>query len=370
MKNIIVLIVLLMVLSCELSAHQWEMGLKVINSSGDPILKQVFLYKAVGKYPYELYRDGWTRGGYPWLEGTVNGACDFFYCDNTNQDFENEIWDPIWPGSYVLRIDNRWCYFTVFSPNCSNPPSGSPDFKIRYQDGGSFFLETSSWAVSSISATFTTWDMVTTTFNQKKSDGSTDVGTVSLGEGSYFSPRTPAPFAPYINKNQTYLFDADPDIYNAEKYHHYQNITDVRNFREQFIGTQNYGTTSIFNHTYPGIIIQNVLSEVPSINPPDDTIQFKDPWLRDYNDPLHGNKKRNRGNNGAIFHNLPSPFYPNFTASYSGNVYKGIFLDQPIISDQPYYAVNAISPQLVTVQGVIHNCYFQSWAYDPDKISL
>lgn len=199
----------------------------------------------------------------------------------------------------------------------------------------------------------------------KKSDGSTDVGTISIGEGSYFSPRTPAPFAPYVNKNQTYLFDADPDIYDSEKYHHYEDITDVRNFREQFIGTQNYSTTAVFNPTQPGIVISNSFPESPSLNPDDDSIQFKDPWLIDFNDPLHGNKKRNRGTYGAIFQELPSPFYPNYSTYYNGNVYKGIFLGQGLPNwSPPYYTVNANSPQPVTINGRIHNSYFQNWAYD------
>lgn len=369
MKIIVHLALCSIIISSNIFAVRYEMGLKVLNNDGDPIIKTVFLYKAVGKYPYELYRNGQTTSVNH--EG-VNGGCDVFYCDVTNQDFPWPTWTPpIWTDSYVLRIDNKYCYFTLITPDCNNPPSGPIDFVIKYQNGDFVLEPTESWMINDISDTYTGWDMVTVTFNQKKSDGATNVGTVSIGEGSFFSPRTAAPFAPYLNKNQTYLFDADPNIYDSEKYHHYQNITDVRNFREQFIGTQNYGTTSIFNHTYPGIIIQNVLSEVQSINPPDDTIQFKDPWLIDYNDPNHFGKKRNRGTYGAIFQPLPSPFYPNHSTYYNGNIYKGIFLNQDYNDpDQPYYSIKEISPQPVTVQGVIRNCYFQSWTYDPDKISL
>lgn len=146
MKSICVLIVLVIALSCKLFSHNWEMGLKVYKSDGVTFeIKHVFLYKSSGKYPYELHDEGWTSlNSVPGAAG-LNGVSDYLFCDQTNQDFEYPIWDPIWPGSYVLRIDNKWCYFFVYPPDCEDPISqGSADFIIKYKEGGIFELEQSS----------------------------------------------------------------------------------------------------------------------------------------------------------------------------------------------------------------------------------
>ena len=56
MKIIVHLVLCSIIISGNIFAVRYEMGLKVLNNDGDPIIKTVFLYKAVGKYPYELYR--------------------------------------------------------------------------------------------------------------------------------------------------------------------------------------------------------------------------------------------------------------------------------------------------------------------------
>ena len=101
---------------------------------------------------------------------------------------------------------------------------------------------------------------------------------------------------------------------------------------------------------------------------------FKDPWLIDYKDPAHGNNRRNRGMDDAIFWNRPSPFFPDYSTLYDGYTYKGAFLNQNQSFDPllPNYSVKATSPQNIYLSqtGKSHNFYFQNWSYDANKASL
>lgn len=334
--------------------HTREMMMQIVDGLGDPLSKTVKLYKNYGNY-FALYRTGTSESYWRWTAPNANVVCDIG--DNNTI---NPTWDPIEPGDYLLWCDNK---FATLHINAI-PTGGDGDFNIKFQ-GGFFIIIFNNRGVT-IGPT-QNWDKIKANFIQLKSDGISNVGTVAIGQGSSFSDRLPAPFEFNTNTNDTYLFDADPDIYNSEKYHHYQNITNVRNFREQYIGIQNYSTTASFNPTLAEIIIQNVFVENLSLDPLNDVIQFKDPWLIDYNDPLHGNKKRNRGTYDAIFQNLPSPFYPNYITPYNGNTYKGIFLNQEIAPNNAYYSVKAAATQNITLYntgnpaGRNHIFYFQNW---------
>ncbi|MCW8805841.1 MAG: T9SS type A sorting domain-containing protein [Ignavibacteriaceae bacterium] len=333
--------------------HTREMMMQIVDSWGEPVSKTVKLYKDYGNY-FALYRIGTSESYWKWTAPNANVVCDIG--DNNT---EEPTWDPIEPGDYLLWCDNKFATLHI-----NVIPIRDGDFNIKFQ-GGFFTIIFNNRGVTLGSTQ--NWNKLSVNFNQLKSDGSTDVGTVSIGQGSSFSDRLQAPFEFNTNTNDTYLFDADPDIYNSEKYHHYQNIINVRNFREQYLGTQNYNTTASFNPTFDDITIQNVFVELPSLNTPDDIIQFKDPWLIDYNDPQHGNKKRNRGQNDAVFQNLPTPFYPDYTTNYNGNSYKGIFLDQDPQQGLPNYSVRSPIQQpndiFISQTGKYHKFYFYNWGW-------
>lgn len=96
------------------------------------------------------------------------------------------------------------------------------------------------------------------------------------------------------------------------------------------------------------------------------TLMFKDPWLADITEPPYG--LRNRGMD-APFKQRTSPFYPDYTTSYNGDVYKGVFLNQGWPSWQPpYYSVKANAVQDTNLNntgypwGRNHKFYFQNWS--------
>ncbi|MCR4416117.1 MAG: T9SS type A sorting domain-containing protein [Ignavibacteria bacterium] len=176
------------------------------------------------------------------------------------------------------------------------------------------------------------------------------------------------------SRNTTKALQGSQKIISNQKYNVWKKsgitMTDVKNHHEFFIDTSynNATLTSQFNSTYSSITIMNNFPEVNGLNPSNDIIHFKDPWLIDYPDPLYGNTLRNRGMD-APFKQRPSPFYPDYTTSYDGDVYKGVFLNQNPTFDPtlPIYSVKADAVQDIQLQqtGRTHKFYFQNWSATP-----
>lgn len=153
-------------------------------------------------------------------------------------------------------------------------------------------------------------------------------------------------------------------LINNEKYYVWLNEPDVINPRTFIIENSTNLLTSQFNPSYFGIEIKNSL-EATSIN--GGFVSFMDPWLIDYPDSLFGYTLRNQGMD-APFKQRQSPFYPNYTTSYNGDVYQGVFLDQGWPDWQPpYYSVKAEAVQdtFLAHTGKVHRFYFQGWSADP-----
>ena len=89
------------------------------------------------------------------------------------------------------------------------------------------------------------------------------------------------------------------------------------------------------------------------------SIQFKDPWLRDYDEAPYG--LRNRGME-APYKSRTSPFSPDYTTPYNGDVYQGVFLNQGYPGwNPPYYSVGAPAMQTIPFHGQSIEWYFQGW---------
>ena len=146
-----------------------------------------------------------------------------------------------------------------------------------------------------------------------------------------------------------------------EKYNNWEGFTDVSNYRNFLIQYPTNILTSKFKQTYTNTTFDNVFIELPGPNPSSDVIEFKDPWLIDYDDPVYfGTDKRNQGMN-APFKLHTAPFRPDYTTSYSGDVYKGVFLNQ-LFQDGIYYSVNSPDMQPITVNGQTHKFFLQNWS--------
>ncbi|GBD90636.1 hypothetical protein BMS3Abin04_01353 [bacterium BMS3Abin04] len=167
------------------------------------------------------------------------------------------------------------------------------------------------------------------TAHQYLSDDSTEVGTIGHWETSKFvNYSVPAHFE--FSPGETHVLRGTQSIFSNEKYNEWDYDNNVKNFRSFDILPNINEITAKLKPTYSGVSIRNSL-ESSSLS--GDSIQFKDPWLIDYADPNYGNNKRNRGmdNDGPDkleFKSRPSPFNPDYTTSYNGDVYKGVFPGQ------------------------------------------
>ncbi len=168
-----------------------------------------------------------------------------------------------------------------------------------------------------------------------------------------------------VNSWQTFRGDQGFQLTPFQKYNNWNNLSTVENHKKFYLDGSLSRLNSNFKLTYSDITIKNSL-ELSSINS-NDSIFFKDPWLIDYPDPLYGNTLRNQGMN-APFKKRPSPFYPDYSTSYNGDVYKGVFLNQGWPNwDPPYYSVKADYVQDIQLQqtGRTHKFYFQGWSATP-----
>jgi hypothetical protein len=229
---------------------------------------------------------------------------------------------------------------------------------LGYNRGTSTY-NTSLWSALGVSSTITV--------DQKREDGTIITGsTIKRWTGGAFQTYSVPATIPVTYGTNEFLRGSDALVTSPnEKFSKWDNYSDGIIQREFEI---EFGTTELvsrFGKTYSGVTIQNSYPEVSGLNPSNDMIKFKDPWLLDAVDTSHSSSKINRGVN-ALFKDRTSPFYPDLSTSYGGDVYKGIFLNQtpdPNNPTIPYYSIsNSISQDIYLSQtSKTHKFYFQNW---------
>ncbi len=349
MKGIIpTFFLILLLFASDLFSHTWEFGMQVIDANGSPVSKGVLLYQLndlSNTYRETSSFDGWLLGE------AIN-----FYCDVGFPNSPNPSWPAIEPGTYRLRIidlENEEDRYIVLNIN-ANPP-GDGDFIIKYQNE-QFSLLMNNRGVT-ISNT-KDWDLPVV-FEQKKENGITNVGTVSIWNGSSFNERYSPPHQYDLIPGEDYYFDADTNVYDNQKFHIYTDLGYI-NYLQEYVADGSYDPIiqANFKSVSSDIHIQNQAEGVIAIG---GNINFKDPWLNDFNEDPYG--LRNRGS-GAISHLVNSPFNPNTNSSGSGHNYKGIFLNEDpyFIQGIPNYTIQALNGN-ITMLGKYGTrpFYFQYW---------
>lgn len=190
--------------------------MQVIEANGDPAEKAVRLYELddlMNPVRQTSSYSGWLLGE------NIN-----FYCDVGYPNSPNPSWEAIEPGIYRLRIfdiDNNEDRYIVLNVNSN--PSRDGDFIIKYQDE-QFSIIMNNRGIQ-ISET-RDWDYPVV-FEQKKEDGTSNVGTVAIWNGSSFNERYTSPhqydLPPGFN-----FFDADTNVYSNQKFYRYSLPSTVR----------------------------------------------------------------------------------------------------------------------------------------------
>lgn len=197
-------------------------------------------------------------------------------------------------------------------------------------------------------------------------ENGTSVGSVGRWENGFDFVPYSVPDTFYFNIGSKEALRGAQNIISGEKYNKWSVDDTVINHREFKINNDfSDEVVSKFKNTYNNVEIKtNLLSAAGS---DDGYVRFKDPWLIDYPDPDYGNNKRNRGmdNDGPDkleFKQRPSPFTPDYTTNYNGDVYQGLFLEQGWPGWQPpYYSVKAEDSQTFTAHNQNITGYFLNW---------
>ena len=203
---------------------------------------------------------------------------------------------------------------------------------------------------------------------QIREDGSNTNKDIFRWEtNSFHSYPVPAPISATVGTNE--FLRANTTLINnpKEKFNQWNNYNDAILQRDFLIENGLSELVSQFKKSFSSTIINNDYPEASGLNPGNDVVQFKDPWLIDLSDPEHGDSLVNQGIN-APFKSRTAPFYPDYSTSYNGDIYKGVFLGEspdPNDPNKPYYSVKTTSPQTINVQGANRKFYFQNWAASP-----
>ena len=200
--------------------------------------------------------------------------------------------------------------------------------------------------------------------DQKRSDNITSVGVVGKWENSSWAYYAVPDTIPFVNNESLVLLGMQSKVSGPdEKYNNWNNLTDVHNYHTFNISSASKRFTSHFERIDGTIIIENML--ISSGANYAGSIYFSDPWLYDSLDSNYGNVKRNRGMD-APFKSRQSPFNPDYTTSYNGDVYQGVFLGQGYDGNTqtwnpPYYSVKAQYSTSSSAHGETVHYYFDRW---------
>ena len=291
--------------------------------------------------------------------------------DMISEDFFDEIFDEmdytVSPIGQQLGVNNT-ITFESSDPNHSfnlavknSLPGNKFVLGIKWDLDHSSFDRT--WGINNfnlkLSVTFTPLNQQVTV-DQKLSDD-TRVGTLKMWDwdisqfGPPFSPPQTFPFP----QNSQQVIQGDQSEYSGEKYNNWNYQSDVTNHHEFTITPLTNNLTSNFKPNNYSVIVQNNLE---STGVTGGNIQFKDPWLIDFADPVYNNEMRNRGFDDAVFNTEVSPL--DFSQPAFSN-YKGVFLNQDYNDPNvPYYSVKADQTQDIYLSetGKTHKFYFRGWS--------
>ncbi|MEP0862290.1 MAG: S8 family serine peptidase, partial [Ignavibacterium sp.] len=295
------------------------------NSQTGPIL--------VRDLDVRLYKDGTTY--YPWVLNPGNPSAAATPGDNTKDNVEQILLQSPGEGFYSVVVSHKGTL------------SSSQMFSLIVTGFTSPFVSFNLKQIGNDNQTFgqaAYWDNLSWNYVQPEQPV-----TLSIAQHHFLSTQ-----------------DFRPNTY--EKFIHWEdNLATTsdwyRNWDTIGLKTSTNLVAARFIPKYSNVIIKNSLEGTASTG---DSLYFSDPWLTDINEQPYG--LRNQGLS-APFKQRQSPFYPDYTTSYNGDVYKGVFLNQNPTFDPtlPIYSVKADAVQDIPLQqtGRTHKFYFQGWSASP-----
>ncbi|MCL4551047.1 MAG: T9SS type A sorting domain-containing protein [Bacteroidetes bacterium] len=303
-----------------------------------------------------------TDQWFPWIDISTSGEINVVFYDSRVDPSNNNLSEV-----YIARsIDGGNTFGNYDISNSPFQPQALPNSPSGYFMGDYIGVTSANqkafpvWT-DNTSGTFQLYTSKvnynqSVTIDQKRESGASLTGTtVAKWEGSSFvNYQVPAIFN--FSTGSSVVLKGLQDVVQSpsEKFNRWNVDANVINHRTFTIEPGMNQIISQFKSIQSGITIENLL-ESSSVG--NGTISFADPWLIDFNETPYGT--RNQGTN-APFKSRTSPFTPDLTTSYGGDIYEGVFLNQsgPPSWVPPYYSVQTQSTQ--TING--YTSYFQNWS--------
>lgn len=296
-------------------------------------------------------KDQWL----PWVNVALDGTVNIVYYDSRNGT--NNLLTEVYVAS---SIDGGQTFQNYEVSSTPFTPIAIPGYASGYMGDYIGIVSTQGKAfpfwMDNRNGTYQVYTAKVSTLTQLTLKQNYEDGTVISGstigrwDGYNFTSYPPNSTI-NISTGNTEVLRGDQSIYTGQKYNKWikgtTNEQDVTNHHLFPIASGfPSSVTSQFATTYSGITIKTSLDGTSFSG---GSIQFKDPWLIDYPDPNYGNNKRNRGmdNNGADkleFKSRTSPFYPDYSTSYNGDIYQGVFIGQNPLHSMLIYLYTLSKP--------------------------
>ncbi|MEW6510292.1 MAG: hypothetical protein AB1428_04970 [Bacteroidota bacterium] len=328
-------------------SYPWEFGMVVRDNQGNLVSRTVYLYEE-----FDLTA--------PYRQAVTSTLDPNFRCDIEVLDTPDPTWPAIEPGTYYIRIGERYAKLVTGS-RIEGP--NDPDFEVSYSESdATFHLLWTHRSGTDVGPTQTwTFNTVAVRIDQKNEQDQT-VGTVQrFGSEGLFIDVLPLGQTFDFSVNSTQVLRADQNLYSGQKYNKWSKDDSVTNHRP-FVMTGSFPAELVarLKTAQGNVSIKAELLDAPGTI--GGTVDFRDPWYIDYDDPAYDNTRRNRGMYSAVFRSRDvgtAGFHPDFSTPYPEGMYNGVFLNENVnwLPDRPNYSVGA--PATQSISGI--ESYFLNW---------
>jgi len=189
----------------------------------------------------------------------------------------------------------------------------------------------------------------------QKNSGNQSFGFVELWNNDWIAYPVPDTFQWRVGIHK--ILRADTNSNNSEKFHDWNG--------NEFLNHNNFeinqDLTNIVARHYP-ISEARIESYLLSSNIYNyGSIEFSDPWLRDYIETPYGKKNQGKG--------APLKSYSLPLKLTTQPPFRGVFLNQPYTGSKPYYSVRA-PQQLMPFRDDLVPANLDHWEGDPDSVTF
>lgn len=286
---------------------------------------------------------------------------DFSFSGGSPQTYQNIGSGTLWGTNPATQTEYSFSQLTTKVQNAVNGGNNDVWIGIKNQNESSVNYFVYYQYNVALEVTYQTYDVIVTQVDESDSPFG-QVGRWVISEWEYNN----VPFTLDLQSGTNLGLQSDTN-FKSGTYQKYWQWTQNENTiitpnHNNFI-TQSTGDRFKATFKTAGEIV-GIKNNLEATGIEGGNIEFADPWLVDYPDPLFGYTERNRGmkqtgGDALLFYSRQSPFRPEYH-----NQYKGVFLNQsgPGFGWQgAYYKVGMPTEQTISVNGQQRKFFPYKW---------